>query len=405
MRISWAPRWLAVALFTGMIAVLAGCGPREPDVVVLPTQAVLPTLTPSDTPSRTPLPTWTSTLTPSNTFTNTPTETFTPSLTWTLTPSNTPTDTPTHTLTPSNTFTPTSTFTPSRTPTPTRTPTITPTLTITNTQRPTIPPPSTAVPTILGGPSPTVTIPLGPTISGFAANQASVFNGSTVVFSWTSNAQIAQLEQVTAAGVVIQSIPVPPSGQYSLVVQTVSGGGQQVFYRLTASLNGIVASSNILPIGVQCPATWFFGSPPPGTGCPTAVGAIANGAFQRFERGFMVYITANGLNRICMAQDFGAQYICVSNQWDGTTLNNTAPPSGLFAPEQQFNWSYYNTLASGGTWNGVIGWATMNIALGPRTIQFESIPGGAEGPFFIDTADGAIVRFSGGTSGTWSRIR
>jgi hypothetical protein len=226
-----------------------------------------------------------------------------------------------------------------------------------------------------------------------------------VLFSWASDAQVAQIEQVTAAGAVIQAIPVPPSGQYSLVVQTVSGGGQQVFYRLTASLNGVIATSNVVTIGVQCPATWFFGTPPPGTGCPTAVGAIANGAFQRFERGFMVYITANGLNRVCAAQDAGAQYICVTSLWDGSTINSTAPPSGLFAPEQQFNWAYYNTLAVGGTWNAVIGWATMNIALGPRTIQFESIPGGGEGPFFVDTADGAIIRFSGGTSGTWTRIR
>jgi uncharacterized repeat protein (TIGR01451 family) len=92
---------------------------------------VLPTSTPSDTPTVTPTPTDTPTATETPTITETPTSTATPTdtptqtptVTNTSTPTNTPTvtptDTPTHTATPTLTFTPTSTFTPTATPTPT----------------------------------------------------------------------------------------------------------------------------------------------------------------------------------------------------------------------------------------------------------------------------------------------
>jgi hypothetical protein len=260
---------------------------------------------------------------------------------------------------------------------------------------------------VLGGPSPTLTPIPGPTIFSFSANQASVLNNTTVIFSWSTDADVVNLEQTDLGGItVFQNIPLPQTGQFSVLVQTTPGGGRQAFFRLVAARNGIVTRSMPIVIAINCPAGWFFGDQfaPPGTGCPATVGAIGPGAFQRFERGFMIYTNANGLNRICMAQDAGARYICVINGWDNQTINNTAAPNGLYRPEQMLNWAYYNTLAVGGTWNSVIGWALNPIALGSRTIQYENANGGSN-PFYIDTADGTIIRFSGGDSGTWTRIR
>ena len=106
-----------------------------------PTRTPTPTATrtptpipPTNTPTRTPTPTATRTPTPTvptSTPTRTPTPTQTP--TGTLTPTNTPTRTPTPTQTPTGTLTPTNT--PTRTPTPTQTPTgtLTPTAIPTNT--------------------------------------------------------------------------------------------------------------------------------------------------------------------------------------------------------------------------------------------------------------------------------
>ena len=104
-----------LALLVCMV-LIAACDSQQ-EVVVVPTLMVLPSMTPTDTATLTPIPTDTATITP--TFTETPTETATD----TFTP--TPTETATDTLTP--TFTRTPSRTPTRTPRFTRTPTLTPT--------------------------------------------------------------------------------------------------------------------------------------------------------------------------------------------------------------------------------------------------------------------------------------
>jgi hypothetical protein len=101
------------------------------------------------------------------------------------------------------------------------------------------------------------------------------------------------------------------------------------------------------------------------------VGAIGAGAFQCFERGLMFYVAANGLNRVYGMQNDGARYIAVSNGWDGSTLNTSPAPSGLYMSEQMFNCVYYNTLAPIGGWNSALGWGTTPIDSGQRTIQWE----------------------------------
>lgn len=113
-----------------VVAPPAMFNPRTPTV---PAVAIMPSDTPTLTPSNTP--------TPSRTFTPTPTET----------PTSTPTNTPTNTLTPTETFTPTITLTPSDTPPPSETPlpSETPTL------EPTLAPPPTATLPV----PPTATLP------------------------------------------------------------------------------------------------------------------------------------------------------------------------------------------------------------------------------------------------------
>lgn len=402
----WSRRAAIMLLTLLLLAAVSACRERIPQVIEIPTQMVLPPPTeipPSDTPTRTPFPTWTFTFTPSHTPTLTPSFTLTPSNTYTRTFTPTFTDTPTFTLTPSPTLTPSETLFPTLTPSDTPTPSNTPTPRPSRTPRPTI---QQDTPTPFGGVSPTFTLQPAPTIFSFTANQNFVLANTPVLLSWSSDGQVARLEQIDASGSAIyQSIPVPPNGQYSILAQSTSSS-QQVIFRLMVSTNGIVTSSQPVVVGITCPANWFFGDQfaPAGTGCPAAVGAIGQGAFQRFERGFMVYINANGLNRICAVQDSGSAYLCMVNGWDGHSINTSPAPNGGPIPAQMFNWAYYNTLGLGGTWNSVIGWPVMDIAVGDRTIQFENSLGWGN-PFFVDTADGTVVHFSGGDSGTWVRVR
>jgi|FLYN01.1.fsa_nt_gi hypothetical protein len=341
------------ALILVVLLLLTACQPEPAQVVELPTLAVLPSLTPSDTP------------------TATATETDTP--------------TPTDTLTPTNTRTPTPTLSP--TATLTRTPSITPTFTVTPTPTATFTPPATATPNT-------------PQIISFTSSANNVQVNATVVLTWQAIGDTARIDQLNSQGAVTQTFPVSPSGQLSVVIP--SNTGPQVIYRLVVQRGGQEVSTSV-PITIQCAIQWFFGQPPAGStvGCPTALGAIAAGNFQPFERGFMIFVTANGLNKVYGLQTQDNRYIAYTSGWNGSTITPDSPPSGLFSPQGVFNWAYYNTNAPVGPWNAAIGWATAPINNDPRTIQFEQ----NSTAFYIDAPGNIVFRFSGGDAGTWTRIR
>ncbi|MBE0689365.1 MAG: hypothetical protein IH587_04505 [Anaerolineae bacterium] len=360
-----------------VILSIVGCQPTAQDVVI-PTLAQLPSLTPSATSTTTP--------TPTDTALPTFTSTASPTTTETRTPTSTPTTTATETLT----STPTATFTPSRTPTATRTATATRTSTPrpTRTPRPTVTPSPTSTPDV-------------PAIVSFQTTANTVPDNSTVTLFWsTQNADGARIEQLNAQGVIVNTFGVVPNGQLPILLQ--SAQGRTVLFRLVA-VRGSNEITQTLNVTITCTITWFFGDQfaPPDAGCPQALGASAPGNYQPFERGYMIYVTANGLNRIYGLQFDQNRYIVYANGWDGTTINSTSPPTGLYMPQQMFNWVYYNTLAPIGAWNQEIGWATTDINSENRTIQLEA----GSGRFYIDAPGGLVFRFSGGDSGSWTRIR
>jgi hypothetical protein len=218
-----------------------------------------------------------------------------------------------------------------------------------------------------------------------------------ITLRWTANADTARIDQLNQQGAVTQTFPVAANGQLDVTVP--GNQGRVVVYRLVA-LRGGQETSRSLPITLTCAIPWFFGNEraPQGSGCPTALGAIGPGAFQPFERGLMIFVNANGLNRIYGLQNDGNRYTSFVNGWNGTDLPYDPSPSGLFQPQRMFRWAFVNTLAPVSTWQNQIGWGTANIDESQRTIQFEE--GGA---FYIDTPSG-VYRFSGGDQGTWTRL-
>jgi hypothetical protein len=340
----------SLLFFILTILVVAACSPAE-EVAELPTLAVLPSVTPSFTPTATPTATLTFTLT--NTLTSTATNTHTPTATYTHTATTTPSQTPTATSTLTTTSTPTNTVTPT---------------------------------------------PNAPQIITFGASATTVTSNSSIVLSWNTISDTARIDQLNQQGAVVQTFSIIPTGQLTVLVP---GGTRLVIYKLTAQRGGQEVTQSI-PITVQCPISWFFGDQyaPASANCPTSVGAIGVGAFQSFERGFMIYVNANNLNRIYGLQTQDGRYIEYTNGWDGTTLTTSSPPGGLFEPQQMFNWAYFNTNAPIGSWNGAIGWGTGSIDSGNRTIQFEE----GTGVFYVDSPVG-VFRFSGGSNPTWTRIK
>lgn len=349
-----------ISLFMICVWLLSACQPQE--VAVIPTLIVVPTATLTDTP--------TATLTPS------PTETSTPTHTPTRTP--TPTFTPTHTNTPTNT--PTATSTPTDTPTATHTPT------------------TTATPT----PGPTATFTLAPPqINSFTANPTQVTPGQQFILQWVTVSDTVRIEVYSSAGQFVDVVNgLPPSGQLSIPAPGTLG--PTVSYRLVAMRGGMEANYP-LAILVGCASPWFFGDyTAPDNACPVAVGATGSGAWQRFERGLMININANGSNRIFILfnRDGEDRYRSYANQWDGSTINNAAPPSGLRRPQRQFNWAYYNTTPPNTTWRDLLGWGAEPLNEATLTIQVDT-----NGVTYINTSNGAVYRLVGGENGTWQKIR
>lgn len=343
------------------VLLLAACQ-GQAEIVELPTLAVLPSLEPSNTPTSTPSPT------------------DTPTATATLTPTATPSPTNTLTGTPTKTYTPTITYTPSLTHTPTATATFTPTNT----------PIASAT-------------PLAPQIISFTASATSVTANSSVTLSWNAVADAARLDQLNQQGGVVQSFSITPTGTLPV---TVPGTGKLVVYRLVAQRGGQEVTQSVA-ITVQCATGWFFGDQyaPADAGCPTAVGAVGPGAFQPFERGFMIYVNANSLNTVYGMTSTDGRFIGYPNGWDGTTTYSCwgATGGGLVAPQSMFAWMYCNTntpIAIQGAWGQAIGLATAAINNDNRTIQYED----GTGAFYIDAPNGVVYRFVPST-GTFVKIK
>lgn len=358
-----------------LLLIIAACAGQSPEVAVdIPTLAVLPSVTPTVTPTDTPKPT----VTPIPTDTPVPTDT------------PTATDTPQNTATPlPPTATPTATYTPSDTPTITQTSTVT--LTPTSTLSPTPLPSDTPIPSAT---------PNLPQITSYTISQTTVAPNSAVTLTWTTESDGARIDIVNPIGAVVQSInPLTPSGQMSVVVP--ANLGRQITYRLVAVRGGQEVSAPLAVI-ITCAYPWFFGDQyaPANAGCPRALGAIAIGAYQPFERGLMIWASASG-NQIYGLQNDGNLYIAYANGFtDKYNDNKKKAPSGLYRPENWFNWMFYTTNAPVGSWLDAVGWATAKIDTSNRTIQFDD-----SGRFYIDTPQGAVYQFSGSTSGTWTLVK
>lgn len=365
-------RWMLGLL---LVMIATACQPESqivlPTVMVLPTQSLTPTPLPTETLTATPLAT--ATPTSSATSTITPTRTFTPTLTHTATRTPFPTGSPTNTITPTATVT----FTPSATNTPLAT--ATPTATLTPLVSPTLP---------------------GPVITSFAASASNVQPNGSLTLVWSSNADSARIDVLNGQGLVTNSFSVVPTGQLPV---TVPGNlGRLIIYRLIAIKNGQQAIQNA-GVTILCQYTWFFGDQfaPADATCPSNVGSLGEGRFQGFERGFMIWVNADGLNRV-YGMDSTGRYIAYTSTWDGTTTSTcySTPPTGLFEPQGVFNWAYCNTNAPIGAWAASIGWASGTINTDNRTIQFEQGTNVA----YVDTPVG-VIRFIGGDNGTWQRIK
>jgi len=349
-----------ILIFLMIMILVAACDTQEED---LPTLAIVPSATASYTPTITPTPS--------------PTETFTPS----ATPTNTLTFTPT--LSPTNTLT--------FTPTLTATFTVSPTFTLTHTP--------TSTPTFTQTPTPTATnTPNVPIISSFTSSVNTAAPGSQVTFSWSAQADTVTLQQLQNATTVLQSFTVAQTGSQLITLQNTGGDAR---FRLVANRGTNQTISEII-ITVTCSTTWFFNVNAPGGACPSGGATSVVGSYQPFERGIMfMYTNQQGVQRVCGLQNQNNRYLCYANGWDGSTEPFTdSAPGGLDEPDDMFNWAFDSTLASGGTWVDIIGWATTGSPNNNNvTTQYDT-----NNRLYIRVPNGTYFLNGDASSGTWTKI-
>ncbi len=334
---------------------LLGCQPEE---IIIPTVAQLPTITPSFTP----------------TFTFTPSPTPTPTFTPTITPSSTPTPSFTPTFTP--TFSPTPTLTLTPVDTATFTPTFTPTFTLT---------------------------PSGPMIYEFTADNYQMPAGSPTVLRWRGDGDTAVLEQINASGNVGQSWAVQPTGEQAVTIPL--NQGLVVTYRLTVIRRGQPVSQS-LAITVTCGGSWWFGGGIVSEStCPAGPPVVSNAQYQAFDGGRMIYLESGNQNypgnRVYVIFYSGNQWHAYENVGSATATGS--PPGGRYMPGSTILANVWETgVHNGQAVKDLLQYALVqNVDQQQRTSQVEQ--GGTA--IYIDTPEGRLYRLTGTVSGTWQQLR
>lgn len=342
---------LSVLVALALIGCQTGPPPEIPELLVLP--SVTPTFTPTFTftPTTTPTPTFTLTASPTPTNTSSPTTTFTP----TLTPTVTLTDTPAATAT--------------------NTPTLTPSFTQT---------------------------PTGPMIYEFTADNLQMPAGSPTVLRWRGDGDTAVLEQINANGSVGQSWSVAVTGEQAVTIP--QNQGLVITYRLTVIRQGQPVSQS-LAIQVTCGFNWWFGNELAPSLCPAGNAVVSNAEYQHFDGGLMLYIASGN-------QNYPGNLVYViffnGNQWHayeniGNATPTGSPPAGRYLPGSTILGNIWETgLHNGQPVKNLLQYALIpNVDQQQRTTQV--LQGGST--IYIDTPEGRLYKLNGTLSGTWEQIR
>ena len=360
MQCSTSGPWITYSSLLIVALIVAACDNNQQSVGELPTLVELPSFTPTNT------------VLPTNTVTNTPTPI----------PTFTPTSTITNTPTASYTITPRP---------PTGTATLTPTAT------------NTATPTA----SDTPDLPI---ITTFTSTAFSVVGGSPVTLIWETNGEVANINQLNAQGIIVNSFSVTPNGQLPV---TVPNNESIVMYELTIQRGGQSTSSQIqIAIQVACANAWFFASTisTADVGCPAGPPITTTGKVQLFERGLMFNVVVNGENRVYGLTEPDARYVYHISLWDGQTVHTSGcgnAPAGLLDPADVFNWMYHTQFGPQATWcdpNFGIGWARSVVdPANVMTLQFQTLP---ENGFFVNISNYRTI-YIGSTisnTGVWGYV-
>jgi hypothetical protein len=200
----------------------------------------------------------------------------------------------------------------------------------------------------------------------------------------TNNAVTIRIE---AAGYVV-SIPNAPTGSYNLPLADVNFTGDTLEVRVTAfdSNNNTDARTQTITITNTrpvCQNEWQMDVDT--TECPSP-STSSTGAYQLFDRGFMVWNQGSVSMMVFYNDGTMAQF---ADTWNGAeyTIDGT-PPAGKYAPERGFGylWTTQPSVRSS------LGWGAAP-EVNHTVVQQATISGGAT---YITLPEGRVVRFGAG---------
>jgi hypothetical protein len=179
------------------------------------------------------------------------------------------------------------------------------------------------------------------------------------------------------------------NGSYNLPLSDVNFTGDtlDIVVTVTDSRNNTITRTQTITITNTRPACEYeWQMRVDRSDCPAA-SSSATGAYQLFDRGFMVFNPAANQSMMVFYND-GTMVTYLDN-WDGSeyTIDGT-PPAGKYAPERGFGylWLTQPSVRSG------LGWgAAPEVA--HTVIQQSTLSGGAT---YITLREGRVVRFGGG---------
>ncbi len=223
-------------------------------------------------------------------------------------------------------------------------------------------------------------------IDVFEAVPSSVLVGGQVVLNWETDADRVLLEVLDKQTNVQNIFVLPPRGEQ--VVSVPQDLRDLMIFSMTAQ-RGDTEDTLDRPVTLECRLDRFFNEARrPDVPCPVGEAISGIGTYQRFERGFMVYLPFARHVYVLYGSLTAGTWV-----YYGVESDNIIPPEpdndNLYAPQNQFTATWLNTEAlNGNDWEDEIGFG-VNPAV--QTTVYAQDEEGAP-VFYIGTANGFLFR-------------
>lgn len=189
-----------------------------------------------------------------------------------------------------------------------------------------------------------------PQIALFTAAPEIVPRGGTVTLTWdVRNARDVAVWLLQPGGPLSQSAPDPASGTWTVTLPTYHVDSAN-FALFVTGLDGSQLQDSLM-VDVICPYSYFFGPTAEPLTCPEGPATDVQAAFQRFERGYMIWRADTSDIYVLYDSGLVNRY---KDSWQGEVLQfPEVAPEGTYRPDRGFGkvWIDNPQVRSG------LGWA------------------------------------------------